>query len=178
LTGSANPVSALEKVRELEGEIAELRRGLGDIVETTAGRATFHALEITIGELTYLIPIDQVREVVPMAWPEPITGAPNWVMGTVSYGGIPTTLIDLGLRTTGEPTGLTRNLLMVIVEGDRWLGLVVAAAGDIHEVAAAEVITPGPDIACASFLIGLTQLGDGRSLSVLSLTRVGRDLDA
>lgn len=174
---SADPVSTLERVRELEGEISELRRGIGDSIDAATGRAVFHALEIEIGELTFLIPIDQVREVVPMAWPEPVTGAPEWVMGTVSYGGIPTTLIDLGLRTNGEPTKLTRNLLLVIVEGDRWLGLVVSTAGDIHEVIASDVTTPGPDIECAGFLIGIAQLGEGRSLPVLSLRRVGRDLD-
>lgn len=177
MTDTADPVSTLEKVRELEGEIAELRRDLGITAEAAIERATFHALEITIGELTYLIPIDQVREVVRMAWPEPVTGAPDWVMGTVSYGGIPTTLIDIGLRTCGESTKLTQNLLMVIIEGERWLGLVVSAAGDIHKVVASEVTTPGPDIGCASFLIGLAQLGGGRSLPVLSLRRVGRDLD-
>lgn len=177
MTDSADPVSTLEKVRELEGEITELRRGIGDATDAATGRAIFHALEIGIGGLTFLIPIDQVREVIPMAWPEPVVGAPAWVMGTVSYGGIPTTLIDLGLRTIGEPTKLTRNLFMVIVEGDRWLGLVVSAAGDIHKVVASDVTTPGPDIACAGFLIGLAQLGGGRSLPVLSLRRVGRDLD-
>jgi len=177
LTNSADPVGTLEKVRELEGEIAGLRHDLVDPAEAALERSTFHALEVTIGELTYLIPIDQVREVATMAWPEPVTGAPGWVMGTVSYGGIPTTLIDLGLRTTGEPTRLTQSLLMVIVEGDRWLGLVVAAAGDIHEVIASEVTTPGSEIACADFLIGLAQLGGGRSLPLLSLRRLSRDLD-
>lgn len=177
MTDSANPVRTLERVRELEGEIAELRHGLGDTDDGATGRTVFDALEVGIGGRSFLIPIDQLREVVPMAWPEPVVGAPDWVMGTISYGGIPTTVIDLGLRTIGEPTRLTRSLRMVIVEGSRWLGLVVSSAGDIHKVVAADVTTPGSDIACAGFLIGLAQLGEGRSLPVLSLRRVGRDLD-
>lgn len=169
-------VAALEQVRQLEGEIARLRRVIG-VGEKVAAPAVFHGLEIDIAGTRFLIPIEEVREVVPMVWPEPVAGAPEWVMGSASYGGTPITLIDLGMRTLGEPTRLSPGLLAVITEGERWLGLVVSAAGDLHVVDAADLTTPGPDIPCAPFLLGLADIGEGRSLPVLSIRRIGLDLD-
>ena len=177
MSDPGDPVAARERVRELEDEIAELRRGLDDDSAGPETGATVKCLEIGVSGTAFLVPIDEIREVVPMAWPEPVTGAPPWVMGTISYGGIPTTLIDLGMRISDEETGLNPNLLVVVVESERWLGLVVSSAGDVHTIDAAELITPGTEIPCARFLLGLVRRDGLPPAPLLSVRKVGRDLD-
>lgn len=172
-----DPVAVLERVRELEGEIADLVRGLNPDGVSSVEVSAFQALEIGVNGADFLIPIDDVRETVRMAWPEPVAGAPEWVMGTVSYGSVPTTLIDLGLRINGRPTEVRENLLIVVVEGARWLGLVVSSVGGVRQVDASRLTTPGPEIPCANFLLGIVQRDDGDPLSVLSVRGVSRDLD-
>lgn len=176
MTQSRDPVATLERVRELEGEIATLARGLDLENSTRQEDAEFSVLEIEVDGSVYLIPIDQAREVVSMVWPEPVVGSPDWVMGTVSFGSEPTILIDMAKRLHGRTTELSDDLLMVILEGARWLGLVVSAVGNLREINASDLITPGSEIPCADFLLGTVCDDDGQTLPVLSTRRLGHDI--
>ena len=177
MTRKPDPVTVLERVRQLETEITELLRGLGGGGESEPGGSMFSALEIEAAGSRLLIPIDQIREVVPVVWPEPIAGAPEWVMGSASYGSMPITLIDLGLRTHGRPTALEPDLVMVVVEAARWFGLVITSVGGVQQVDASSLTTPGPEIPSAPFLLGMARLDTGESTPVLSIRRIGRELD-
>lgn len=177
MTESRDPVAVLERVRELENEIASLVSGLDPDSAQRKEDVEFTVLEIRVGDSIYLIPIDQVREVVPMAWPEPIPGAPDWVMGTISFGSEPTTLIDMALRLHGRPTKLSDDLFVVVFEHSRWIGLVVSMVGDLREIKPAELTTPGSGLPCADFLLGTVSEDDGQPLSVLSVRRLGHGID-
>jgi len=176
MTESQDPVAVFERVRELEAEIASLVRGLDRETAIREEDAEFTVLEVEVDESTYLIPIDQAREVVSMAWPEVVVGAPSWVMGTVSFGSQPATLIDMAERLHGHATKLSSELLMVILEGARWLGLVVTDVGNLREINANDLTTPGSELPCAEFLLGTVCDDEGRTLPVLSTRRLGHDI--
>lgn len=176
MADSRDPVAVIERVRELEAEIASLVRGLGRESTIRQEDSEFTVLEIEVDEAIYLIPIDQAREVGPMAWPEPVVGAPSWVMGAVSFGSEPMTLIDMAERLHGRATELSSELLMVILEGSRWLGLVVSDVGNLREINANDLTTPGSELSCADFLLGTVSDDDGRILPVLSTRRLGHDI--
>lgn len=172
-----DPVAVIERVRELESEIASLVSGLDPESAQRRDDAEFTVLEIKVDDSIYLVPIDQVREVVPLAWPEPIPGASDWVLGVLSFGSEPTTLIDMGLRLNGRPTTLSDDLLVVVFEHPRWIGLVVSEVGDLRKIKPAELTTPGSELPSAGFLLGTVSEDDGQPLSVLSVRRLGHGID-
>lgn len=177
MTECRDPIAVFEKVRELETEIASLVRGLDPDSVHPQGGPKLTLLEIEVEGATYLIPIDQAREVVSMAWPEPVPGAPEWVMGSLSFGSEPTTLIDMAQRLHGRPTTLSTDLVVVIIDGPRWLGLVVSMVGNLRDVRPQDLTTPGADLPCAAFLLGTVPDDDGAPQSVLSVRRLSQDLD-
>lgn len=171
-----DPVAILERIRELETELAELvRRVSPNNNDDQVGR--FHALELDVGPSRYLVPIDPIEEVVPMAWPNPLTGSPEWVMGTINYGSQVVALIDLGLRLESVPTVPNEKHSVVIVSGRKWIGLVVPGVGEVREIEGSKLATPGTDIPCAPFLLGTHQESEGAAIGLLSLKRLSRDLD-
>jgi hypothetical protein len=64
----------------------------------------------------------------------------------------------------------------VILEGGRWLGLVVSGVGNLREINANDLTTPGSELECADFLLGTVCDEDGRTLPVLSTRRLGHDI--
>ncbi len=177
MTQSRDPIAVFEKVRELESEIGALLSGLDPDSPHPQENLKLTLLEIDVEGTVYLIPIDRAREVVSMAWPEPVPGAPDWVMGTISFGSEPTVLIDMAQRLHGRPTKLSTDLLIVVIDGPRWLGLVVSMVGNLRDVEPHQLTTPGPDLPCAAFLLGTVPDDSGVPQSVLSVGRLSRDLD-
>lgn len=171
----SEPLALLEQIRRLEGELADSWKRLGD--QGQAPLEQLHALELSVAGNTYLIPTAQIREVVAMVWPQPLTDAPDWVLGIFSYGSVTVPLIDLHLRLDGRPCELAQDLLVVVVDQPRWLGLVVSAVGRVLEIEAGSLTSPGPEIPRAAFLIGALQASDGEVAHLLSVASLGREID-
>jgi chemotaxis signal transduction protein len=171
----SEPLALLEQIRRLEGELAESWKRLGD--QRQEQLEQLHALEVTVAERTYLVPTFQIREVVAMVWPQPLTGAPEWVLGVFSYGSVAVPLIDLTLRLDGRPSKLAQDLFVVVVDQPRWLGLVVSAVGRVLEIEAGSITSPGPEIPRAAFLIGALQASGGEVVHLLSVASLGREID-
>jgi chemotaxis signal transduction protein len=168
-------LALLEQIRRLEGELAESWKRLGD--QPQEELAQLHALEVRVAGKTYLIPTSQIREVVAMVWPQPLSGAPDWVLGVFSYGSVAVPLIDLNLRLEDRPSELSEDLFVVVVDQPRWLGLVVSAVGRVLEIEAGAVTSPGPEIPRAAFLIGALQYSEGEVVHLLSVASLGREID-
>jgi chemotaxis-related protein WspB len=171
----SEPLALLEQIRRLEGELAETWMRLGDQGQEQLEQ--LHALEVSVAGKTYLIPASQIREVVAMVWPQPLTDAPDWVLGIFSYGSVTVPLIDLNLRLDGQPCELAQELFVVVVDQPCWLGLVVSAVGRVLEIEAGSLTSPGPEIPRAAFLIGALQAGDGEVAHLLSVAGLGREID-
>jgi chemotaxis signal transduction protein len=167
----------LERIRQLETELATQWRRLKGIGESP-GEARLSAVEVMAAEHRCLLPIAPVREVVTMVWPQPLAEAPSWVMGTAMYGSRAVPLVDLGMRLARVPTELSPRLQVAIVDTPRWLGLVVSEVGRVLEVNTATLSSPGPEIPYADFLIGVVPGGAGDAVHLLSIGRLGRELDA
>jgi chemotaxis signal transduction protein len=166
----------LERIRELETELADQWKRLGDVPgeETEIG---IHALEITVANRPYLIPADSVREVVRMVRPQHLAESPDWVLGVVAYGSKTIPVVDLGLRLENRPTDVQPDLFLVITDNPRWLGLVTDGVGSVVEVEVSSLATPGPELRCAPYILGVKRGDEGEGISLLSVGRLGRELD-
>lgn len=169
-------VETLERIRELESELAGCRKRL----EEETGfipESELHALEVIVRGQRYLVPSRSIREVVKMALPSPLADAPDWVQGTVAFGDQTVPLVDLGRRLGGGPTEVTPDLYVVITEDPVWLGLVVESIGQTTILDPGSLAPPGPDVPCAHFLLASTHDPNGRVAYVLSIGRLGSELD-
>jgi chemotaxis signal transduction protein len=176
--GDAMPgdvMALLEQIRRLESELAESWSKLGQVPEKHAEQ--LHALEVTVAGRIYLIPAASIREVVSMVWPEPLSGAPDWVLGTFAYGSQTISMIDLGLRLEHQPSQLLPEMFLVVVDQPCWLGLAVSGIGRVLEIAPEALTTPGPQTPRAGFLLAAMHGDDGKVVHLLSVGSLGRELD-
>jgi chemotaxis signal transduction protein len=173
-----DPLRVLERIRQIEGELAEHWQSLASTpAESVKTGCSLRVLEIMVAGGFYLLPIEPVREVVAMAWPEPLPQSPAWVLGTVHYGTQPVPLIDLGLRLARQPTAVKPELLMVITDTPHWLGLVVSHAGQVQELDTGTLSSAGPEIPHAPFVLGMTRHDAGDPVHLLSVASLGRELE-
>ena len=163
-----DPVALLERIRELECELASQWKHLAE-GSRDATDERIHALEITVAGQPYLVPTDSIREVVRMARPQPLVDAPEWVFGVVPYGSKTVPLVDLGLRLEKRPTEVRAELFVVITDKPQWLGLVVEGVGRVTELDPEALATPGPELPCAPFLLGVYRGSEGMGVSLLSV---------
>jgi chemotaxis signal transduction protein len=175
-SSAPDPVAVLERIRELESELAAQWRKLG-AVPPTAPEVLLQALEITVSDQCYLLPAELIREVVRIAEPQPLADAPDWVMGTLPYGSETVVLIDLAHRLDRSRTELSPDLFVIITDQPRWLGLVASGVGQVVEIDPGSLTTPGPEIPFALFLLGLHRGEDGEESYLLSVEKLGRELD-
>ncbi|HET7583424.1 MAG TPA: chemotaxis protein CheW [Gemmatimonadaceae bacterium] len=99
---------------------------------------------------SYALEIDTVSEIIPWRKATRLPGAPPWVAGLINVRGSILTVIDLGVRLGGQPTGHEfASVLMADYEGKR-VGLAVDEVLDVHdmstetEAAGADVRPDGP----------------------------------
>jgi purine-binding chemotaxis protein CheW len=102
---------------------------------------------------------DHVREIVSVLPPTRLPGAPPWVRGVVNLRGQLLTVVDLGHRLTGKPTGSPDASTVVVQVDERSLGVIV---DDVHDVQQLEVLPADRDaLARAEGLVtGLGRLGE------------------
>ncbi len=177
MSAQTEHVSLLEKIRQLETELSLSWKQLASDHDA-APDDRLHALEITVANQRFLLPVDSIHEVVPMAASEPLAEAPAWVLGELMFAGRSLPIIDLGLRLEQRATTPSPSDFIVITDHPRWLGLVVSAFGDVIPVEPPQLVSPGPEIPFAPFVLAATQGDDGRPVHLLSIGRLGRDLDS
>ena len=116
-------------------------------------------LLVTLGGALYGFDGEAVREIVGILPPTRLPGAPAHVRGVVNLRGQLLTVVDLGHRLAGAPTGATDGSMVVVQEGDRFLGVLV---DDVPDVQAVEVIPAERATLARSegLLTGLGRLGD------------------
>jgi chemotaxis signal transduction protein len=168
-------LALLEEIRRLESELAKSWSKLGRVPEKHAGQ--LYVLEVRVAGRIYLVPAAAIREVVAMVWPEPLAGAPGWVLGTFSYGSQTISMIDLGLRLEQQPSRLSPEMFLVVVDQPCWLGLAVSGIGRVLEIAPESLTTPGPQTPRAGFLLAAMHGSDGAVMHLLSVASLGRELD-
>jgi purine-binding chemotaxis protein CheW len=115
----------LDKVREVAtGSPREIRRVL---VFTLAGR-------------TRCAPVDEVREIVPIAPLTRLPGAPRYVRGLINLRGSLVTVIDASLCLYGVPADNNPDASILLVERrDRVAGVMVDSVFDIQSLPAEDV---------------------------------------
>ena len=83
-----------------------------------------------LGEETYGINVMQVQEVLRHTEIAPVPGAPEYVLGIINLRGNVVTVIDTRSRFGLEPTDLTDNTRIVIIESDEQVvGILVDKIG-------------------------------------------------
>ncbi|MFV2072423.1 MAG: chemotaxis protein CheW [Thermoanaerobaculales bacterium] len=166
----------IEKIRQTESELSRLWRQL-----EKAGKAApiqpINALQVAAADLWYLIPVDAVREVIQMVWPQPLVGSPDWVLGTFQLGSRTVPIIDLGFRLGGTGTALSPDLALLIVDSPTWIGLMVSAVGNVVSFDARSLSPPHPGVPQAPFLLGTRSGEDGEVMHLLSVATLASELD-
>lgn len=170
-TASPNPGPLLERIRDLEVELATCRLELGRLAGP-GEEERIPSLEVSPGGTRFLVPVEHIREVVPMARPVPLAGSPAWVMGTIPYGTRTVPVIDLRRRLGGPETPVSPDLLLVVLDSPAWLALAVGDVGRVLEIPADDFHAPAPEVPSARFLVAIHRTGDGDVLSLLSPARL------
>lgn len=170
-----DPATILERIRDLEAELADFRRRLGTGHESIPN-ATLLALEVFVKKQRFLLPSSLIREVVQMAQPQPLADAPDWVIGTIPYGTETVPLVDLGFRLGQGITEISPELFVVISDSPSWLGLVVQGVGQVVSIEPASLATPNPEIPCAPFLLASNHQDNGEATYVISIASLGCEI--
>ena len=133
-----------------------------------------------IGDQEFCVDIMAVREIRGWTQATPLPRTPAFVKGVINLRGAVLPIIDLGGRlglATSEPTA--RHVIMVVMVGERTMGLLVDAVSDIINLTD-EAVQPTPDVACdmvKTFVKGLFAI-EGRMVSLISLDHVMPELEA
>lgn len=91
---------------------------------------TVTLLLVRLGGHRLALPCATVERIAPPpARITPIPGAPTWLVGMATIGGVPLPIVDEGLRLTGQRAGGARRRLLVIRAGGERAGLLVDEAG-------------------------------------------------
>jgi chemotaxis signal transduction protein len=169
-------LALIERIRELEVELARSWKRLGDKNLPESPQQSFHALVVGVGSSRHLIPVDHIREVVAMAQPSPLADAPDWVLGEVVFGGQAIPVVDLASRLGAGFSELSPSQFLVICDQPRWLGLMVSWIGDVIPVEPRELISPGSDIPFSPFVLAAQPQQDGSTVHLLSVEKLGHEL--
>lgn len=115
------------------------------IVETTGG--------------LYGIDSTAVREIVPILPATRLPGAPGHVRGVVNLRGQLLTVVDLGFRLTGGASDIADGSIVVVVSGERTLGVIV---DDVHDVQELPVVPTEREVLARAdgLLTGVGRLSD------------------
>lgn len=95
-----------------------------------------------LGNETYGINVMQVREVLRYSEIAPVPGAPSYVIGIINLRGNVVTVIDTRERFGLEPSEVTDNTRIVILESDdQVIGIMVDAVAEVVYLRASEIET-------------------------------------
>ena len=111
----------------------------------------------------------QIAEVLPLAAPKAIPGAPEWVAGVIERHGTPVPVIDVPQLALGRPARPLRSTRLVLVQYDTGmrgddaplLGLIVEHATHTRRIDAARFADSGIATPNARWLGPVASLEDG-----------------
>lgn len=163
-----------ERLRLVERQLFDLRRVLSRD-RAALPTAPLMALEIPIEQQRYLLPIDAIREVVPVVWPSELPDAPPWVRGSFRYGPLLLPMIDLRHRLLGRATALSPELTLIILQRPKWVGLLVPLPSDVILVDPDALVPPDPEIPQSPWILGSMPNHEKSGAHLLSVERLGRE---
>ncbi len=131
-------------------------------------------LSFLVGGQDYCVDIMSVREIRGGTRATPLPHAPRFMRGVINLRGTVLPIMDLACRLEID-TGADRerNVIIVVANGERTVGLIVDAVSDILAVTEEEM-QPPPDLKAdseRSFISALT-IVDDRMIRVLDLNAV------
>jgi chemotaxis signal transduction protein len=100
-------------------------------------------LTFRLDDQTYALHIDYVVEVMAMVTVQSVAGARPEVLGMVNRHGVPMILLDMRLALGKQAAGTidASTLFVVVMQGDRYAGLVV---DEIYQVDYLQQLSPAP----------------------------------
>ena len=130
-----------------------------------------------LGEETYGINVMQVQEVLRHTEIAPVPGATEYVLGIINLRGNVVTVIDTRSRFGLEPTDLTDNTRIVIIESDEQVvGILVDSVAEVVYLRSSE-IDSAPNVGTeesAKFIQGVSNR-DGELLILVDLNKLLSD---
>ncbi len=114
-------------------------------VRLARGAATRSYVACEVGDTYYVLPVEQVQEIVQPMLLTPLPHAPPGVIGAMEHRDTVVPVLDLGHRLGFGPTSNPRRKWVLMRASARTLGLVV---GRVHEVleASEAALRPAPDV--------------------------------
>jgi purine-binding chemotaxis protein CheW len=109
-----------------------------------------------LGQRTYSVDLEQVREIIPHRAGTRVPGAPMHVTGLINVRGTIVTVIDLGMRLHGEPSSRADGSILLVDRGARAVGVAVDEVLDVAAVAETsfEAPTAGAESVRAAARVG------------------------
>ncbi|MFT6897810.1 MAG: purine-binding chemotaxis protein CheW [Paraglaciecola sp.] len=130
-----------------------------------------------LGEETYGINVMQVQEVLRHTEIAPVPGAPEYVLGIINLRGNVVTVIDTRARFGLEPTELSDNSRIVIIESDEQVvGILVDSVAEVVYLRSSD-IDSAPNVGTeesAKFIQGVSNR-DGELLILVDLNKLLSD---
>ena len=143
--------------------------------EGAVGKKDQHEyLTFTLGDEEYGIDILRVQEIKGYSAVTSIPNAPAWIKGVMNLRGTVVPVVDLRVKFgMSNPKYDRFTVVIMVMVGERVVGLVVDGVSDVLNVTGAEKV-PAPDMGSGvdtSFLTGIAKSAD-RLISLLAIDRV------
>lgn len=131
-------------------------------------------ISFRVGDQEYCVDIMAVREIRGWSPATSLPQSPSYMRGVINLRGAVLPIMDLAVRL-GMPMveQTVRSVFIVVMAGDRTVGLLVDAVSDILSITD-DLVQPTPDVACdsvRSFVRGIISIED-RMISEISLDRI------
>lgn len=153
-----SPRDALRKeLGEARARVCELEKAIWDLRDgEELPREDFDVLVCRVGTEHIGFSLHEVEEVVPIAETTALPEAPPWVTGLLDLRGDVLTVLDVAARLdlSSREVELS-DLVVVIDDGSRRLGLVVQEIFDVRHVSPLDLQTAAPDTPHGPYLRGL-----------------------
>jgi len=164
----------LDQIRRLEREVLELRRRVAPAREAPPLHP-FAALQISVEDAQFLLPVTHVREVVRMPWLAPIPGAPPWLLGNLRYGERSLPVVDLGRRLLSRAAPVRADDALVVVDRPSWCAIAVTEVGDVAWIHPARLPALPPGTPLSPAIIASFPTAEGGLAHLLSTTRLAEE---
>lgn len=143
-------------------------------IETTKDGGAIELLSFLVGGQDFCVDIMSVREIRGGARATPLPHSPHFMLGVINLRGTVLPIMDLSARLDlATRSDASRNVIIVVANGDRTVGLLVDAVSDILAIRQDD-LQPPPELAAdasRSFVSALT-IVDNRMIRVLDLASV------
>jgi purine-binding chemotaxis protein CheW len=128
-------------------------------------------LAFRLGERTYGIALDTVREIIPVRGTTRLPGAPTYIAGLVNVRGTVVTVFDLAMRLVGIPVAPGRGSVILIEHGSRIVGVMVDEVLDVRRATDVELDDGVDGFAPGQAIRALGRL-DGALITLLDIHEI------